>query len=154
MLSLGGRWGQGLRAQGRAQGGGSAAHLQGDDADFPKDDSTSTECISPGTAPSTLENGWALPTLPPACRVWEAAMVCWPCSCNAHLCLSTCMPTHSQSIYWHSSVPNIVQWVVPPHQLVPPLLANPSSSRKPDLGDSDITLACMSVQAHQQRTGQ
>lgn len=151
MLSLGGGWGQALRAQGKVQGGGSAAHLQGDDAEFPKDDSTSTECISPSTAPSTLENGCALPTLPPACRVWEGAMVCWPCSCNTHLCLSTCMPTHSQSIYWHSSVPDIVQWLfIPPA----PLLASPSSLRKPDLGDSDITLACVSVQAHQRQTGQ
>lgn len=41
----------------------------------------------------------------------------------------------------------------PPH-FVPPLLASPSSSKKPDLGDSDITLACISIQAYQRQTGQ
>lgn len=61
VLSLGGGWGQALRAQGKVQGGGSAAHLQGDDAEFPKDDSTSTECISPSTAPSTLETAALCP---------------------------------------------------------------------------------------------
>lgn len=41
-----------------------------------------------------------------------------------------------------------------PPQLMLPLLASPSSSMKPDLGDSDVTLACINIQAHQQQTGQ
>ena len=134
------------------QRSGSATHLQGDDAGFPKANSTSTACTGPDTAPSTLEDVWALPPLLPADLgsgrgVLALQLQHTPLSVHLH---GPMLPKHPQA---HFSARHPA--VGPSHpQLVPPLLPGPSPSMKSDLGDSDITLACISVQAHQQQTGQ
>lgn len=130
----------------RGQGGGSAP---GDHAESPKNITSTKHIIF-----HSLENGWALPTLSPA---WEVGTACWLLSCKAHF------KAHL-SLFVHPTYPHSIPQCVPaaPTALgqatstrtlppaVPPLLAG--LLMKLALGDSDITRACISVQAHRQQT--
>lgn len=124
----------------RGQGGGSAP---GDHAEFPKD-STSTKHI----IFHSLENGWALPTL--SClgsrhRVLASQLQGTPLFvCPTYpYSIPQCVPAAPTALGQATSTGTL-----PP--AVPPLLAG--FLMKLALGDSDITRACISVQAHRQQT--
>lgn len=102
------------------------------------------------TSFSTLWKMVGLCQLSPA---WEVGTECWLLSCKAHLSLFVC-PTYPYSIpQCVPAAPTALgqatsTGTLPP--AVPPLLA--CLLMKLALGDSDITRACISVQAHRQQT--